>query len=322
MKDKKLKVLFAGTADFAIPSFKMLLQNPQVEVVGLLTQPDRPVGRKQELKATPVKQFLKESGWAEKVPVFAPERLSIEAGEILLTSSPDLVVVAAYGQFIPNSMLSGPKLGAINIHGSLLPELRGAVPVQMAILQGLEKTGVTIQKMVKEMDAGDVYVRLEKDLDGTETTESLMAELAELGATALEKLLPNLMNGKAVAETQDSSLASYCYQRDIAKENAEITARTSADLAERMVRAFYPWPVAWLVVQNGSQQGKRLKIFSSKLSNSDFDISQSKSVQEGELFVFEKNLFLKLANGNLQLLEVQLEGKQRRAAEEYLWLVG
>lgn len=317
MKDinKKLKVLFAGTAEFAIPSFELLLNNDKVEVVGLLTQPDRPVGRKQVLNPTPVKSFLLGSRWVDNVPVFTPERLSKEAEAILAATNPDIIVVAAYGQFVPSKMLEGPKLGAINIHGSLLPELRGAVPVQMAILQGLAKTGVTIQKMVKDMDAGDVLGKKEYVLTGTETTEILMKELADLGAKLLSEILPDLGAGGVESTPQNEAQATFCYQQDIAKQNAEISAQTNVYLAERMVRAFYPWPIAWYKVDSGPYTGKRIKVFSSKVSNLELPKTQSNT-----LFEYDERLFLNLGGGCLELLEIQLEGKQRRPASEYLWL--
>ncbi len=315
-KMQKLKILFAGTADFAVPSFQRLLSNDSYEVVGLLTQPDRPVGRKQELQPTPIKGFLLESEWVEKVPIFAPERLSSVVDSILEATSPDLVVVAAYGQFIPNKMLKQPRLGAINIHGSLLPELRGAVPVQLAILNGLEKTGVTVQKMVKEMDAGDIFGSREVALTGTETTEILMSKLAELGADLLLDILPQIARGELEPQAQNESLATFCYQKDVAKEKAEITARTTVDLAERMVRAFYPWPVAWLTIQQGNNKGKRLKIFASQLAT-EVKITEA---PVPHLFCLEKQLYLSLSNGALLLKEVQLEGKQRKPGSDYLWL--
>jgi methionyl-tRNA formyltransferase len=308
----KVKVLFLGSADFAIPSLELLLASAAVEVVGVVTQPDMPAGRKQELQPTLVRQMLLDRDYIGEV--FTPVKLREEAEEILAKISPDLIITAAYGQIVPKSMLDFPRLGAWNLHGSLLPELRGAVPVQIAILQGLQVTGVTLQQMSVGMDEGAILDAISIDLQGDETTASLMAKLAEEGKVLLERNLNKIITQDYKLAEQDSALATYCYQKDIAKEKAEITAETSVAEAERMIRAFNPWPVAWLTLTSGQHAGKRLKIFSA---------GETVTPQDEPLSITasEKKLFLNLHGGALELKEIQLEGKERKSATEYLYLV-
>lgn len=317
-----IRTLFIGTGDFAVTILNKLSSLDYVQVVGVITQPDKPVGRKQELTPGPLKQAILNNLALQNYKIFQPEKLRLEAEQIMNETQPDLIIVAAYGQMIPDIMLTQPKFKCLNLHGSLLPELRGAVPVQMSILQGLEKTGITIQRMVKELDAGPIVATAETELQGNETTESLMSRLGVLGADLLAQVLPDWTAGKLQEQPQDDSKATFCYQADIAKEKAEITSETDVHLAERMVRAFYPWPIAWVKLHDG----KTLKIYSARYDEllsanvSDYD---SMKPEGNTPFIMRsgKSLFLVLSNGVLELLEIQLEGKQRREAEEYLFLV-
>jgi len=310
----KLKILYIGTGDFAVPILKSLLENSFVEVVGVVTQPDKPVGREQKLEGGPVKQYLQTLNSA--VPsVFQPEKLRLESHTILQETKPELVVVAAYGQMIPDDILNEPVLGAINLHGSLLPKLRGAVPIPMAILQGLQQTGITILKVVPALDAGPIYAMQEVDILPTDTTATLKQRLAEMGIEMLTNLLPKLAAGEVQAVEQNEAEATYCYATDIAKEKAEITYETPVLTAERMVRAFQPWPVAWF---NYSVNGemKRIKIFAAKV----LEESVALDSEELEVVRYGKKLLLVLADGALELQEVQMESKNRRPASEYLFL--
>ncbi|MBL8015183.1 MAG: methionyl-tRNA formyltransferase [Candidatus Doudnabacteria bacterium] len=310
----KIKTLFIGTGEFAVPVLKSLVGLELVDLVGVVTQPDKPAGRKQELTPGPLKKALQEIPDLGNVQLFQPEKLREAADDIMSQTSPELIVVAAYGQMIPNSMLNTPKHKCLNLHGSLLPQLRGAVPVQMAILQGLSETGVTIQQMVKELDAGPILTTVDCEISPSETAESLMKKLADLGAALLVETLPRWVAGEIQPQEQDHSQATFCYQADIAKEKAEIRFETPLEQVERMVRAFYPWPVAWAKLD--AQEGKALKIFKAR-------IEQELKFKSNELEIRRdgKRLFLTLQNGVLELLEVQLEGKQRLGALDYLWLV-
>ncbi len=310
------RVLFIGTGEFAVPVLQGLLSAP-IELAGIVTQPDKPVGREQELAGGPVKKFLESNPLS--VPIFQPENLRSESQTILQQTLPDLVVVAAYGQMVPDDMLTQPKWGALNLHGSLLPKLRGAVPVPMAILQGLAVTGVTIQQMVAELDAGPIYAQQEMAILPDDTTESLKQRLAEKGSEMLLEMLPDLFADKLQVREQEHAQATFCYERDIAKEKAEIKFDTSVVTAERMVRAFYPWPIAWFTYIAPGQEPKRIKIFKARLFT-DGAASISTTHQELEVVRSGKHLLLVLQDGVLELEELQMESKNRRAASDYLFL--
>lgn len=311
---QKVKTVFIGTADFGIPSLETLFNLEFIDVVAVVTQPDRPAGRKQELQPSPVKQWMVQH--QPEIPLEQPEKIKDVAHDFLKKYQPELIIVAAYGQIIPSSILDYPKYQCLNLHGSLLPQLRGAVPVHMAILQGFETTGVTLQRMVSKMDKGPIIQTSEIRLQQTETAEDLMDKLAQLAAGLVEDEIENWVNGELEEVEQNYEEATYCYMSNIAKEKAEITAETSVVLAERMVRAFYPWPVAWMLLENG----KRLKIFASKIHQQSKN-QNIKNVKKTVLFSEDKKLFLQLKDGVLELEEVQLEGKQRGSGEEYLYLV-
>lgn len=299
--------MFIGSGEFAVPILDSLLKNELIDLVCVITQPDKPVGRKQVLTPTPVGEFLQKN--SIKVICETPAKIRIEAESLLNKYQPELIIVASYGQIIPESILSYPKYKALNLHGSLLPELRGAVPVQMSILNGLEKTGVTIQRMVYEMDAGPIVAKQEVELKNTETTDILMDKLAHLGAALLTDILPKWINGQIQEIPQNESDSTYCYKDDISKNKAEITFETDLDTAERMIRAFYPWPVAWI-----KYQGKMVKIFSGIVSDLKENSSELKFIKK------DKKLFLVLQTGCIEVLELQIEGKNRDSFKNYLFL--
>ncbi len=310
---EKFKTLFVGTSEFAVPVLKKLTELSFVDLVGVVTQPDRPVGRHQsEFLPSKVKSFTKESDL--DIPLFQPEKLRLESEAILEDTKPELIVVASYGQMIPELMLNYPKYKCINVHASLVPDLRGAVPMPMAILKGYDHTGVSILVMTKGLDDGDVLGQEIIELARDETTQSLTDKASRIGSNLLAEILPNWLAGKIKPKQQDHAKATFCYQSDISKTKAEIVHETDIELAERMIRAFYPWPVAWTYTKiNGTD--KRLKIYKAHVV--------SKENHAGKILKRDGNrLFIELANGTLELLEVQLEGKRRARASEYLFLAG
>lgn len=312
----KLKVLYVGTGSFAIDPFEGLLAMDEVEIVGIVTQPDRPAGRKKVLTPGPLKQHLLDSEYlSDEIKLYQPEKLRSESEDILDKTDPDLVVVAAYGQMIPDDILLRPEYGAWNLHGSLLPELRGAIPIQMAILQGLKETGVTIQQMVAELDAGDILQQESLSIDPEETSETLMGKASDLAKLMLESAIQQLLRGNLEPVAQDDSQATFCYQKDISKAKAELTSFTEAVRAERMVRAFNPWPIAWFILPEDLRLGgKRVQVYKSQLVDIETPADEF-------LFTDAKNLYLNLSGGVLELLEIKLEGKQLRSGVEYLYLV-
>jgi methionyl-tRNA formyltransferase len=306
----QVKTIFVGTSEFSIGILNILKNLDFIQLTAVITQPDRPVGRKQLLTPPPLKQHIIDNKF--EVDVLQPEILRKEAKEIIEKYNPELIIVASYGQMVPRVMLESPKYKCLNMHVSLLPHLRGAVPMPMAILEGLSQTGVALQIMTKGLDEGDIISEEMFDLDGTETTESLENKSIQASERLLHRDLYRWIMGEIVPVPQDHSKATYCTKEDLAKEKAEITFNTAVQIAERMVRAFYPWPIAWIVIPNGIHTGKRMKIFSSKIQEMT-DLKQENINDHEEVILFKQNgsLYLQLKDGILELIEVQIEGKSK-----------
>ncbi|MCG8122810.1 MAG: methionyl-tRNA formyltransferase, partial [Candidatus Thiodiazotropha taylori] len=233
-----LKIIFAGTPDFAASALQALLTTEH-RVVAVYTQPDRPAGRGRKVQFSPVKQLAVE----HDLEVFQPKTLKDpQAQQILAQHQADLMVVVAYGLLLPQAVLDTPRLGCINIHASLLPRWRGAAPIQRAILAGDETSGVTIMQMEAGLDTGPMLSIRSTPIDAKETGGSLHDRLAELGSAALIEVLPGLSEGSVEAIPQDDSQANYASKLD--KEEARIDWSQSAVQIDRQVRAFNPWPVA------------------------------------------------------------------------------
>ena len=245
-----VKTLFIGSGTFAVEILKGLLSSAGIELVGVVTQPDKPAGRKKLLSPCPVGQYVTDS----HIPVFKPEKLKIDANQILEKTKPELIIVADYGQIIPEVIINYPEFKCLNVHGSLLPDLRGAVPIPMAILKGYKETGVSIPVMTNKMDDGDVVAYQKEAIKSDDTTGSLKERLAVIGAGLLTKTIPEWVSGNIQPQAQDESMAAYTWQKDISKEKAQITPEMSAKQAEKMVRAFYPWPVAWCRIDNNGKK--------------------------------------------------------------------
>lgn len=232
------RVVFAGTPEFAVPALQALIERGW-PVVGVFTQPDRPAGRGRRLLASPVKRCAA----AAEIPVFQPAGLrSAEEQMQLAALQPELLIVAAYGLLLPAAVLAQPSLGCINIHASLLPRWRGAAPIQRAILAGDRRTGISIMRMVRRLDAGPVYLERALAIGDAETGGQLHDRLAQLGADALLEALPGIIDASLSASPQDETLATYASKLDKSEAVIDWT-RPAAELA-RQVRAFNPWPVA------------------------------------------------------------------------------
>lgn len=320
-----IKTLFIGTSEFAVPVLESLLRFDDFNIVGIVTQPDKPKGRHHsELSQSAVKNFItkeiKHGEELDAVQIFQPEKLKDDATKILQETNPDLVLVASYGQMIPKNILETPKFKAINVHASLLPKLRGAVPMPMAILHGDQETGVTFQLMAEKLDEGAILSQHKVEIEQDETTESLTDKLSKLAAENLENTLTQWVNGEIQPVEQEGSQASYCYQTDISKDKAEIQVNDSPETIDRKVRAFYPWPVAWLILNSfkaaADFSGKRLKIFKTKKLDSNFC---EQSLEPG-MYKKDKALILKTNSGCIEIFECQLEGKDRRSGQDYLFL--
>jgi methionyl-tRNA formyltransferase len=325
-----IRVLFIGTSEFAVHFIKKLTEIEYIDLVGVITQPDKPIGRKQILSPPPVKEYLQST--SSKIKVFQPERLGQDAKQILDETKPEIVIVVAYGQMIPDGMLNYPKFKCLNIHGSLLPKLRGAVPVPMAILNGFDKTGITIQIMEKKLDAGDILASKDVEIANDDNTESLKLKLADIGTKLLEETLPKWADstGKSrlTPTRQNESESTFCVQSDISKEKAELLKTDSAEIIDRKIRAFYPWPISWGILRNPESNKQDRGIESiEKFTDKRFMIYKAKIIDKDhfnkkglKLFRRENSLILRCDTGWLEILECQLEGKKRLSGRDYLFL--
>lgn len=296
-----MKIVFAGTPEFAVPPLKALLKSTH-EICGVYTQPDRPAGRGRKLTPSPVKSVGLEAG----LPVFQPESFkSDESRDQLRELRPDLMVVVAYGLILPKAVIDIPPLGCINIHASLLPRWRGAAPIQRAILEGDEETGVTIMFIEPRLDAGPMLLKKRCPILRGVSSGKLHDQLAVLGAEALLETLPALENGTAQAEPQDETLVTHAAKLN--KEETLLDWTQPATALERKVAAFNPWPVA-----ETRLQGQPLRIWRAEALEGDTVLAPG-SVVRGK-----DTLDVATSQGLLRLLELQLPGAKRIVARDFL----
>ncbi len=298
-----MKIVFFGTPEFAVPALQALVDSGY-EVAGVFTQPDKPKNRGMKLLPTPVKECACTHG----IPVYQPRTLRDgEALELLRRLEPDLIVVAAYGKIFPREILELPRLGCVNIHSSLLPKYRGAAPINWAILNGEERTGVTLMYMAEGLDTGDMLASAETEIDLAEDAAQLHDRLAQMGARLLTDTLPALENGTARAVPQDD--AGSCYAPMLSKELSPIDWSRTARQIHDQVRGLVPWPSA--VTQ---LDGIRCKVLRTAITG------ETSGKAPGSILQADKR-GLKVACGDgrvLELLEVQPDGKKRMAASAFL----
>ncbi len=290
-----------GTPEFALPGLSRLIAAPEFEIVGVFTQPDKPVGRQQMMTPPPVKILAQKN----QLPVFQPEKIRLEV-ERIRDLAPDLIVVIAYGKIIPQNILDIPKYGCINIHASLLPKYRGAACLNAPILNGDKNTGITIMKMDAGLDTGPILRQAEIRLNGRETLEIVHDQLSELGAEILVPTLDDWLGRKIELQAQDDSRASYV--KTLVKEDGLIDWRKPATEIERMIRAYNPWPGTY-----SRYQGKNLKIAAARP-----EILEDSEHRPGELFLCGDDLAVRCGQDALVILKLQLEGKKMMTPEEFL----
>lgn len=305
------RVVFMGTPQFAIPALRWLIDEYSSTganggVVGVFTQPDRPGGRGRKLQPSPVKMLAQEHG----LPVLEPKSLRTpEALGELQDLQPDVIIVAAFGQILPVSVLELPPSGCLNVHASLLPRWRGAAPVAAAILAGDDITGATIMRMDAGLDTGPILSQRSLSIAPEDTRESLTARLAQLGADLLRDTLPDWVAGVLEPQPQDEALVTYAPQ--IKKEQGHINWSEPADAIARRVRAFHPWPAAFT-----HWQGKSLKILRAAAIDSG-QWEERRDLLPGTVVAGAEGPAVIAARGALQLYEVQLAGKRPMAADAF-----
>jgi len=297
-----LRVLFAGTPDFAAAHLQALIDAPDISVIGVYSQPDRPAGRGKKLTASPVKKLAVEY----QLPVFQPQSLKDpEQQRILSELQADIMVVVAYGLILPQAVLDAPRLGCINVHASILPRWRGAAPIQRAIEAGDSETGVTIMQMDAGLDTGAMLSVSRCEIDSSETSASLHQKLEQLGAPALLHTLAALSNSLAVAVEQDDQLS--CYAAKITKQEALVDWSQPAQLLDRQIRAFNPFPAAYTTLGE-----LRIKIWQA-------EPTKATGLTPGQIISTDNaGLLVSCGEQSLLLTEIQLPGKSRMAVSEVL----
>lgn len=296
---KDMRIVFMGTPDFAAAILKRLIESGR-NVVGVFSQPDKPVGRKQIVTPTAVKIVAEENN----IPVFQPAKLRDgEALKIMQELKPDLTVVAAYGKILPKDMLDVAPLGNVNVHGSLLPKYRGSAPIQWSIINGDKVTGITTMFMAEGMDTGDMIMKFELPIGEDETSGELFERMAELGADSIEKTLELFDKGEVSAEPQNEDEATYAPM--LKKEMGELDFSKTAKEIHNLVRGLDPWPIAYTFLD-----GKSIKVYEAKA------VSDVKG-KIGEL-LDEKRFIVGCGDGAVELVTVRPEGKNKMSGGDFI----
>lgn len=294
-----LKIVFMGTPSFSVPILEALIEKYQV--IGVVTQPDKMVGRKREIVYSPVK----ECAIKHNIPLFQPERIRNDY-ENIMALNPDLIVTAAYGQIVGMKLLNSPKYRSINVHASLLPKYRGGAPIHAAIKNGDSYTGVTIMYMEKAMDAGDILGTVKVPILDTDDCGSMFEKLSLAGRDLLLEVIPNLIDGKITPIKQIESDATFAY--NVTKEEEKLDFNLPARSVFNHIRAYNPNPVAYMLLGNDS-----IKVYSSRVSD------ETHHTTPGEVIKITKKGFLMACGENttLEILEVQPSGKKRMSARDF-----
>jgi len=294
-----MRIVFIGTGEVGVPTLQGLLKSEH-DVVGVVTQPDKPVGRSQQIEPPPIKRIP----ITTNIAILQPPRIKDpHAIEEIRAITPDVTVVMAYGQILPRAVLEIPKIACLNLHASLLPRWRGAAPIQAAIAAGDQETGITVMYMDEGLDTGDILLERKLDILPTDTGASLHERLAQVAPEALFESLRLLTAKSAPRIPQDNAQATYAPK--LKRDDGRIDWSEPAEVIERKIRAFNPWPGAFIKLGD-----RNLKVFSASLVN--------RSGKPGEILRSEKELVIGAGNDALALGEVQLEGKKRMSAAEFL----
>ena len=295
-----MRIVFMGTPDFAVPTLEALIKSDN-EVIGVFTQPDKKVGRKQIITPPPVKVVAENAG----IPVYQPQSLkNSDSAKIIAELNPDVIIVVAYGKILPKAVLDIPKYGCINVHASLLPKYRGAAPIQWAVLNGDEKTGVCIMQMDEGLDTGDILLCEETEIGMNETSEELFDRLSVIGASALLDTLKKLENGDVVPQKQ---VGESCYASMIDKSICPIDWHKSAFEIHNKIRGLQTWPCATAVVN-----GVVVKVHKSELCDDE-------GTGAGVVIKSKNELIVSCGDNKcIKILEIQPQGKKKMDIKSYL----
>ncbi|MBO6195434.1 MAG: methionyl-tRNA formyltransferase [Bacilli bacterium] len=295
----KLNIVYMGTPEFSVGPLRKLIKEYNVSLV--VTQPDKKVGRKQEIKYSPVKEFALENS----IEVFQPVNIR-EDYQPILDKEPDLIITCAYGQIIPKVILDYPKYKCINIHASLLPKYRGGAPIHHSIINGDEYTGVTIMYMDTKMDSGDILYQDKIKIEENDNVGTMFEKLSVLGSDMIMKSLPGIIDGTIRPIKQDEDKVTYAY--NISKEDELLDFNKTSKEVFNKIRGLNPFPVSYALLDN-----KRVKIYSSRIGNS------SKEGNIGEIInIYEDGIGVKTNDGEIIITELQFEGKKKTTVKDYL----
>ena len=293
-----IKIVYMGTPEFSVGPLREIVKDYDVEMV--VTQPDKLVGRKKVLTPSKVKEFALEKG----IKVFQPTKIREDYQEII-DLKPDLIVTCAYGQIIPKELIELPKYGCINIHASLLPEYRGGAPIHHAVMDGKDKTGITIMYMNEKMDEGDILYQKEIDILDTDNTSTMFNKLSILGSEMIRDFIPRLIDGDITPIKQDNSKATYAY--NISKEDEKIDFNNTSLNVFNKIRGLSEVPGGYAFLDD-----KRVKIFGSKIGNS------TKGLPGEIINIYDDGIGVRTSDSEIILTDIQIEGKTRELVKNYL----
>lgn len=296
---EKLNIVYMGTPEFSVLPLKKL--NEKYNVTMVVTQSDKKVGRKKELKYSKVKEFALDNN----IKVFQPVKIREDYKEIL-DEKPDIIITCAYGQIIPKELLDYPKYGCINIHASLLPKLRGGAPIHKAIINGYEKTGVTIMYMDEKMDSGDIIYQEEIKIEDSFDAGTLFDKLSILGSDMIMKVLPSIINGTNKRIKQNEEEVTYAF--NITREEEKINFNDKAKNVYNLIRGLYPFPISYAILDE-----KKVKIHKAKIGTS------KKSGNPGDIInIYNDSIGVKTSDGEILITMLQFEGKNKVLVKDYL----
>ncbi len=296
---KDLKVIFMGTPVFCVPILEELIK--ETNVVAVVTQPDKEVGRKHEISFSPIKKVAIKNN----IKVLQPVKIK-EEYEDVTSLNPDIIITCAYGQIVPLAILNCPKYGCINVHASLLPKLRGGAPIHKAIINGYDKTGITIMYMDKGMDTGDMIEKAEVKIEDNDTAESLHDKLSAISVPLLMKTLPSIINGTNKREKQNDADATYAY--NVSREEEHVSFDKSSKDVYNQIRGLNSWPGAYAVLDD-----KNIKLWSSSITNNKYDKTP------GTIINLDKNgLCVATKDGSVLIKELQIPGKKKMNIKDFI----